>query len=144
MPEFLINTLTHPAFTAAIGFLAGHFLAIGRDRRKEYVAAASTFRNTILTELKEVVLVNKFWDQEIYTRIRNTAPTIRQAAIEFRPTIPYLRKNKFDRIVLDCCSQCEEINWEQAILDAANETDFEETQKGKFKRCVDNLLSFIE
>jgi hypothetical protein len=42
--EFLVNTLTHPAFTAIIGFLAGHFLAMGRDRRKEFNEAAAKFR----------------------------------------------------------------------------------------------------
>lgn len=50
MPEFFINTFTHPAFTAAIGFLAGHFLAIGRDRRKEFNDAAGVVYLKLIEE----------------------------------------------------------------------------------------------
>ncbi len=50
MSEFFINTFTHPAFTAAIGFLAGHFLAIGRDRRKEFNEAAGVIYRKLIEE----------------------------------------------------------------------------------------------
>jgi hypothetical protein len=48
--QFLITILTHPAFTAAIGFLAGHFLAIGRDRRKEFNEAAKVINEKLFKE----------------------------------------------------------------------------------------------
>jgi hypothetical protein len=54
LPEFLINILTHPAFTAVIGFLAGHFFAVGRDRRREFNSAADAFRDAFTPALSAI------------------------------------------------------------------------------------------
>lgn len=52
--ELFSNIFTHPAFTAIVGFLAGHFLAIGRDKRKEFNEAATKFRNAF-TETRKII-----------------------------------------------------------------------------------------
>ena len=53
MITFAIKILTDPLFplvTLLLGFLIGHRLAIGRDKRNDFNKAASIFRDTFLPE----------------------------------------------------------------------------------------------
>lgn len=53
MITFAIKILTDPLFpliTLLLGFLIGHRLAIGRDKRNEFSKAAAIFRETFLPE----------------------------------------------------------------------------------------------
>ncbi len=51
MLKFLIYivTVTQPLFTAIVGFLAGHSLAVRRERRKEFNLAAKEFRDAFIS-----------------------------------------------------------------------------------------------
>ncbi len=54
MKAIAIEILTSPAFalvTLLFGFLIGHRLAIGRDKRNDFNKAATTFREAFLPEL---------------------------------------------------------------------------------------------
>ncbi len=54
--DLFLHTITHPAFgvvTALIGFLLGNHFALGRDRRKEFIAAAVKFRSIVAKEMSE-------------------------------------------------------------------------------------------
>ncbi len=54
MKALAIEFLTGPAFslvTLLFGFLIGHRLAIGRDKRNEFSKAAATFRDAFLPEI---------------------------------------------------------------------------------------------
>lgn len=120
------------------------YFAVYIHNRNRFNAAADKFRSTVLNELKGIVPVEGFWNQEIYIRIKDATPNIKRAAFEFLPAVPYLRKSRFNKAVMTYCEQSENINWIQAIADAADETPIEETQKGKFVKCVFHLLSFTE
>jgi hypothetical protein len=54
MENVVINILTSPAFpliTLLLGFLIGHRLSIGRDKRQEFNKAATIFREAFLPEI---------------------------------------------------------------------------------------------
>lgn len=129
---------------ALILALIGFHITDTLNRKTRHITASYKFRSTMLTELAGIIPVEGIWNQEVYTRIQNSIPTIKRAAIEFYPAIPFIRKGGFNKAVIEYCEKSENINWEQAILDAVNETEYELTQKGKFVQCVCRLLSFTE
>ena len=52
--DFTLSILTNPIFpfaTLLLGYLIGHRLAIGRDRRKEFNSACDDFRDAFLPEM---------------------------------------------------------------------------------------------
>jgi len=100
MIEFLVNTITHPAFTAIVGFLAGHFLTIGRDRRKEFNKAAETFRDAFIPELSAIRTLS-FPDTidtvDPYKLLKNAFDRHRVAYETYRPRVKRSHKRAFDR-----------------------------------------------
>jgi hypothetical protein len=101
MSEFIINTLTHPAFTAIIGFLAGHFFAIGRARRKEFNEAANVFREAFIPELSAIK--SPSFDETVqpvapYEILRTALKKHRTAYEIFRLSLQRCSQRKFDRV----------------------------------------------
>lgn len=120
------------------------YFAIHVHNRNRFHISADKFKSSVLSELKGIVPVEGTWKPEIYDRIPATTAAIRRAAWEFVSAVPFYRKSGFNKAVIEYCEQSENINLNQAILDAAEETAPEESQKGKFVKCVVKLLSFSE
>jgi hypothetical protein len=95
--EFLVNTLTHPAFTAIIGFIAGHYLAIGRDRRKEYIDASAKFRDAFKSELLSLntALTENYIDA--CDLLKAAFEKHRLAVFDFRLFLKGKRQEEFDQ-----------------------------------------------
>ena len=124
--------------------LIGAYFAVHIHNRNRFNIASDKFRNTILTELKGIYPVNGFWKPEIYPKIQGTIPAIKKAALEFRPTMPFYRKSRFDKAVTEYCDQCQHIKWDTAVMDAVFSDDIKQPQKEQFVNCVNHLLSFTE
>jgi len=97
LPEFLVNTLTHPAFTAIVGFVAGHFFAIGRDRRKEFNDASEKLRDAFAPELS--TLKNPTFDTTIdpYNLLLGAFDKHRTAVVAFSHFLKEPRKRQFNQ-----------------------------------------------
>jgi len=124
--------------------LISAYIAIYIHNRNRFHAASDKFRSIVLVELKGLFPVNGFWKPEVYPKIQGTMPTIKKAALEFRATIPFYRKSRFDKTVIAYCEHCQNIKWDKAVMDAVFSDDIKQTQKEQFVKCVDHLLSFTE
>lgn len=88
MIDFFIGIVTSPAFpivTLLIGFLLGHYLTIGRDRRKEF--------NELINPVRL-----KLWFIRDYP-CSNTMPPINIDYRLIREKLPVWKRKGFDRAV---------------------------------------------
>lgn len=112
--------------------------------RNKFSVAAKEFRNIILAELKGLIPTEGLWKQEEYPRFSKSIPVIKRAAYDFRGELPFYRKRGFNKAVMEYCKQSQNINWNQAVLDALDSDKIAITQKERFANCVYHLLSFTE
>ncbi len=84
--QSIINTLEtlfiHPAFTALLGFIAGHYWTLWREKRKEFNAIADPIRHTLLFESKK---------PSPYTKGINDLDILR-----LRDVLPFWKRFRFD------------------------------------------------
>jgi len=100
--DLFLNIITHTAFgtiTFLVGMWGGHRLAIGRDRRKEFNDAASTFRNAFTSELSAIR--NPSFDEntktnDSYNLLKEAFGKHRTAYEAFRLFLESGRRNEFD------------------------------------------------
>lgn len=112
--------------------------------RNRFNTAADKFRSVIFDEMRGLIPVEGFWIQEEYPRFLKSIPIVKRAAFDFRPTLPFYRKRRFNKAIMAYCEQSQNMNWDQAIFDAAFPDECPTTQKEKFIKCIDHLLSFTE
>ena len=135
MVTFAIEILASPFFplvTLLLGFLIGHRLAIGRDRRKEFNAASDEFRrifNQAIVDIRDddtTAFINIFsLDKD---RIKNH----RVAYLNFRH---YLRG--------ECRNQYDDA-WNQYYDDSIYQWDFDNSIREKLVKDIELLLEFPE
>lgn len=103
---------THPIFpfaSALVGFLIGHWLAIGRDRRQEFHRAAQKLRDVFLPVLKYMHFNYYAFHEDLKTFLEKDFDAQRSAVIEFTY---YLRGDRTKRTFLKawheyCCCKDE-------------------------------------
>jgi hypothetical protein len=141
MIEFFIKHFE--AIAGSVLFICfGGYIAWRTWNKQRFITASDKFRSTILTELLGIYPVNGFWKPEVYPQIQKTVPIIKKAALEFRPTIPFYRKRRFDKAVTEYCDQCQNMKWDKAVTDVVFSDEIKTTQKEQFVKCVNHLLSF--
>ena len=100
MNDLFINIITHPAISfvaCLIGFLVGNRFALGRDQRKEFNAAAITFRSAFVNEIRllreNIVTGNKIPSNIIQPGILINHE---KAKIVFEPFVSVARRSAFN------------------------------------------------
>lgn len=124
--------------------LIGALTAIYVQRKNRFTVAADAFRKVILSEMQGIIPVNGFWPKEEYSRIKNSIPIIKRAALEFRPAIPFYRRRHFDEAVMKFCEKAGNANFDTAIADVFYSEEVIVTQKETIVKCVHCILSFTE
>lgn len=92
--EILKNPLI-PFLTFFMGLLIGNRLALGRDKRKEFIVASQEFYNTFLD------LRDRFSDQsnkeQLDEYLVKNFSSHKKSVISFRQYIPWYKRKSFDR-----------------------------------------------
>jgi len=105
----LEKILTNALFLL-VGILIGHFLALGRDRRKEVYAARTEFRN-VFVEIQRLLKINPPRDpahppegwQYANKLVRKFFKEHHLAFIRFEPFVPWNRKRCFTNCWHEYC-----------------------------------------
>lgn len=91
-----------PLVTLLLGFLVGHRLAIGRDRRKEFNKAAAEFKTAFIPELR--YLADRY-SAGIYKILALAFDRHEIAVIKFRPNLCCQQHIGFDKAWNDYCDK---------------------------------------
>lgn len=108
MDELFLGIITHPSFpilTGMVGYLIGHYFAIGRDKRKEFSAAADKFRevfNQALVDLQHgrfgmLGFGGSFSDDVVKAH--------RLTYLNFRPHLRGEYRNQYDKAWYKYCGE---------------------------------------
>lgn len=101
--ELVKAIITHPVFsivTALFGFLLGHRLALGRDKRQEFNKAADNFREAFLTEKRLLDIRHAPVEFENKSALEIIEPVIQkhtEAMLRFIHYLPWWKKLSFTR-----------------------------------------------
>ena len=160
MTDLAMAILTHPAFgvvTFLIGMLAGNYLAIGRDRRKEFNQAAATFKSKVLSELEGLYPIPTNWPKDINTFLRDKFPRLQIAVNEFKTYLPKNEQAELEKAWFiyrageDSPEAYRQYYWQYIPSSGSTmingkevEHDNTSTYQSNFKCNVDNLLKFAE
>lgn len=128
-----IKILTNPLFslvTLLLGFLVGNRLAIGRDRRKEFIEASKEFRMVFNQALVDIHDENIPFD---FNSVRNGSFNKYEVAYRnFRHSLKGECRNKYDEA------------WDQYSFRYKYEWDFDNSAREIVAEDIKNLLKFTE
>jgi len=117
-------------------------VALNIQRNNRFKAAADKFRSSLLNDMKGLI-PNGHRSEKKYPRFEKSVPSIKKAALEFKPHVQWHRKGKFDAAIVDFCTFCEQTTWMQDAADVIYNTMIEgPTQKQEGLRKFYVLLSF--
>jgi hypothetical protein len=106
------------------------------------VAAADTFRQTILNELEGIYPKHNRWTDAEYRRINNSINTVKTASEQFSVVLSKRRYKKFYQAVEDYCNHAESIS---SIETSKYYVELELTKTAVSKYSpVDKLIKDIE
>jgi hypothetical protein len=158
--DFLINIIKHPAFGPVAfltGILFGNHFAIGRDRRKEFNQAATTFTSKVLSELEGLYPIPTNWPLDIDRFLRDKFPKLQCAVAEFKTFLPLKKQAAFEkawfiyRMGKDGREIDKEDYWQYkshlgSTIINGTEVEFDNTTtyQESFKRNISNLLDFAK
>ena len=123
------------------------YLASRNNRLNRLAIASTTFRNTILTELKGLYPIPTEWPKDISMldqRLRQAFPNLQTIVTNFRPFVPWYRRRAFDKawFIYRLGKDGREID-EQLYHQYMSFSD-NPNYKEHFKRNVDKLLSYAK
>ncbi|MDA0238267.1 MAG: hypothetical protein O3B03_07115 [Proteobacteria bacterium] len=106
----MLEIILTNALSLLVGTFIGHFLALGRDRRKEVYAARTEFRN-VFVEIQRLLKINPPKDpahppegwQNTNKLVRKFYQKHHSAIIEFEPFVPWYGKRCFTRCWHNYC-----------------------------------------
>jgi hypothetical protein len=130
---FAIKILTDPLFslvTLLFGFLVGNRLAIGRDRRKEFIEGSKEFRTIFNQALVDIHDENIPFD---FNSVRNGS--FNKYEVAYRNFRHYLKGV--------CRDQYDEA-WEQYSFRYKYEWDFDDSARETVAKEIESLLKFPE
>ena len=131
---------------ALIMALVGYRLTLNVQRYNAFNAAATTFRNTVLTNLVGLYPVTSYWTESNYPRFHASIPNIESAAVEFRRYLT--SKTSFNAAVKEYAEFCrtikygEQERWEMYTTTRKQLSDTTPEPRKEFERIVEHLLSF--
>jgi len=145
MVTFITEIITNPLFSVAtllLGFLIGHFLAIGRDRRKEFNAASDEFRKIFNQILVDIQSDRYGFGVPMSTEIIKTH---RIAYLNFRPHLHRVYRCQYDEAWEQYCHNYENMG-HMGVRTRITRADIEKDIKSILEfteyRILRNMLFF--
>jgi hypothetical protein len=133
MVTFITEIITNPLFpvvTLLLGFLIGHRLAIGRDRRKEFNAASDEFRKIFTQTLVDIQDENSFFGG--YSIDTDSFKKLQVAYLNFRYLLKGAYRNQYDEA------------WDQYCFDCKYQSIFDDAAREKIAKDIKHILEFTE
>jgi hypothetical protein len=144
--DIIIKYRWEIAGALAMAFIVAYLAGLN-NRLNRLAIASTTFRNTILTELKGLYPIPSDWPKDINMldqRLRQVFPNLQIAVANFRPFVPWYWRWTFDRAwrIYRLGKDGREIDrqlYHQYISFSDNPN-----YKENFKHNVDKLLSYAK
>jgi hypothetical protein len=130
MIDTIASILTHPAFTAIIGFLVGHYWAIRRDKRKEFIDASDEFRKIFTQALVEIRDEDAVFD--VYSVEKDFFKKLKVAYSNFRHYLRGIRRRHYDYA------------WRKYYHDCKYHWDFNSDIREVVVKDIENLIEFTK
>ena len=144
--DIIINYRWEIPGALAMAFIVAYLSGLN-NRLNRHATASTTFRNTILTELRGLYPIPSDWPKDINAldqRLRKVFPNLQIAVANFRPFVPWYWRCTFDRAwrIYRLGKAGREIDRQMyqqymAFQDNSN-------CKENFKHNVDKLLSYAK
>ena len=158
MGELIYKIIVNPIFNIIclfIGYLAGHRLAIGREKRKEFNSAAASFRDAFVDEirlLKKDKVLRPSWggfsegSQTAYEIVGGSINKHETAYITFRHYVGRLQRKGFDSTWHQYAEPNKQIVPSQPFIEYDSLGDFQKEKdiRKDILHRIENLLNYAK